>query len=147
MTLELRLILLAGLVLVAVAAGLWFKFNNGRAKSVVGGEKVDLKELAAIKDGEPVTRFGKKITFLQFSSEYCSQCVTTARTLRDLELHGDGVLHIEVDITHRLDLAKKFSILQTPTTLVLDAQGRITSRIGGAARSQTLKDEIGLFEI
>ncbi len=147
MTLELRLILLVALVLLAVAAGLWFKFNNGRARSVTSGEKVDLKELAATKDGEPVTQFGKKITFLQFSSEFCSQCVTTARTLRDLELHGDGVLHIEVDITNRLDLAKKFSILQTPTTLVLDAQGRITSRIGGAARAQTLQDEIGLFEI
>jgi thiol-disulfide isomerase/thioredoxin len=147
MPLELRLILLASLVLAALAAGIWFKFSNGRSKSVRSGQKVDLAELRAIKDGEPVTRFGKKITFLQFSSEFCSQCVSTARTLRDLELHGDGVLHIEVDITNRLDLAKKFSILQTPTTLVLDAQGRITSRIGGAAREQTLRDEIGLFEI
>ncbi len=147
MPLELRLILLAALVLAALAAGIWFKLSNGRSKSVRAGEVVDLAELGAVKDGEPVTRFGKKITFLQFSSEFCSQCVSTARTLRDLELHGDGVLHIEVDITNRLDLAKKFSILQTPTTLVLDAQGRITSRIGGAAREQTLRDEIGLFEI
>ena len=147
MSLELRLILLAALVLVAVAAGLWFKSRNGRATTIKSGQRVNLSELGVIKDGRPVTKFGKKITFLQFSSEMCSQCATTARTLRDLELRGDGVLHIEVDITNRLDLAKKFSILQIPTTLVLDAQGRITSRIGGAARAQTLREEIGLFEI
>ncbi|MFM6963144.1 MAG: TlpA family protein disulfide reductase [Micrococcales bacterium] len=147
MSLELRLALMAGLVLLAVAAGIWFKMKNGKAKQVTSGEVVDLIKLAAIKDGEPVTKFGQKITFLQFSSEFCSQCATTARTLHDLELHGDGVLHIEVDITNRLDLAKKFSVLQTPTTLVLDARGRITSRIGGAAKAQTLQDEIGIFEI
>ena len=147
MPLELRLALLAILVISAIGAGIWYKLRTGKARVVVSGEVVDLQELAATKAGEPVIQFGKKITFLQFSSEFCSQCATTARTLHDLELHGDGVLHIEVDITNRLDLAKKYSILQTPTTLVLDAKGRITSRIGGAAKAQTLRDEIGIFEI
>jgi thioredoxin-related protein len=57
------------------------------------------------------------------------------------------ILHIEVDITNRVDLANKFNILQTPTTLVLDARGRVTSRIGGAVKQQTIQDEIGSFEI
>jgi len=87
------------------------------------------------------------MTFLQFSTEFCSQCVQTARVYKDLERHSDGILHIEVDITNRLDLAKEFNILQTPTTLVLDAAGRVTSRIGGATKAQTIKDEIGHFTI
>lgn len=147
MSIELRLALIGALIVVGLAAGLYYRFSNGKAKRVAGGEQVDLKLLAATKAGQPVTRFGKKVTFLQFSSEFCSQCVTTARTFRELEEQSDDILHIEVDVTNRLDLAKKFSILQTPTTLVLDAQGRITSRISGAARPQAVKDEIGMFEI
>ncbi len=147
MPIEIRLILLAGLVLLALAGGIYWRVTTGRAKRVESGEQIDLALLQATKNGQPVSRFGKKVTFLQFSSEFCTQCVATARTFRELEEQSDDILHIEVDITHRLDLAKKFSILQTPTTLVLDAQGRITSRIGGAAKAQTIKDEIGLFEI
>ena len=57
------------------------------------------------------------------------------------------MLHIEVDITNRLDLAKKFHILQTPTTLVLDHSGRITSRIGGAPKQATIDQQLGSFDI
>ena len=147
MPIEARISLAVALVSLGVLAGLYYRFSSGRAKRVAGGQQIDLRLLAATKDGKPVTRFGKKITFLQFSSEFCSQCVTTAKTFRELELQSSDTLHIEVDVTQRLDLAKKFSILQTPTTLVLDARGRITSRISGAARPQALRDEIGMFEI
>lgn len=147
MSLELRLILVAAVVLIAIAAGLIWKATTGRAKRISAGEQIDLKEIAAVKNGVPVTSFGKRVTFLQFSSETCSQCVQTARVFRDLELHSDDILHIEVDITNRLELARKFHILQTPTTLVLDHTGRVTSRIGGAAKASTIQDEIGHFTI
>jgi thioredoxin-related protein len=64
-----------------------------------------------------------------------------------LEAQHDDILHIEVDITNRLDLANKFNILQTPTTLVLDKRGAVTSRIGGAAKPQTIEHELGSFHI
>lgn len=145
--LEIRIILVAAVVLAALVAGLVWRSRTGRSKKVSGGQQIDLAELAATKNGQPVTAFGERLTFLQFSSEFCSQCVQTARVYKDLEQHSEGILHIEVDITNRLDLAKKFNILQTPTTLVLDASGRVTSRIGGAAKEQTIKDEIGHFNI
>lgn len=145
--LEIRIILVVAVVLTALVAGLVWRSRTGRSKKVSGGQKIDLAELAATKNGQPVTAFGERITFLQFSSEFCSQCVQTARVYRDLEQHSEGILHIEVDITNRLDLAKKFNILQTPTTLVLDASGRVTSRISGATKAQTIKDEIGHFNI
>lgn len=145
--LEIRIILVAAVVLVALVAGLVWRSRTGRSKKVSGGQQIDLAELAATKNGHAVTSFGERLTFLQFSSEFCSQCVQTARVYKDLEQHSEGILHIEVDITNRLDLAKKFNILQTPTTLVLDASGRVTSRIGGAAKEQTIKDEIGHFNI
>ena len=139
--------LVLALIAVATAAGLIWKARTGTAKKVNSGLAIDLKEIAAIKDGLPVTEFGERVTFLQFSSEFCSQCAQTARLFHDLEAQHDDILHIEVDITNRLDLANKFNILQTPTTLVLDKNGVVTSRIGGAAKPQTIQDEIGSFHI
>ena len=147
MPLEIRIALVAAVVLVVVAAGLLWKSRTGRAKSVSAGQRVDLAKLGASKNGKPVLKFGERVTFLQFSTEFCSQCAQTARVYRELEEQSDGILHIEVDITNRLDLAREFNILQTPTTLVLDTAGRVTSRIGGAAKAQTIKDEIGHFTI
>jgi thiol-disulfide isomerase/thioredoxin len=139
--------LVLALIAVATAAGLIWKARTGKAKKVNSGLTIDLKEIAAVKDGLPVTEFGERVTFLQFSSEFCSQCAQTARLFHDLEAQHGDILHIEVDITNRLDLANKFNILQTPTTLVLDKNGVITSRIGGVAKPQTIQDEIGSFHI
>ena len=147
MTLDNRLWLVLGLVVFVVAAGLIWKARTGRAKTVEGGEVINLAELGATKNGVPVTKFGKRVTFLQFSSEFCTSCKQTARAFADLEAHTPDVLHIEIDITNRVDLARKFNILQTPTTLVLDPQGRVTSRIGGAAKTETIQHELGHFEI
>jgi thiol-disulfide isomerase/thioredoxin len=145
MTLQIGIVL--ALVALATVAGLIWKARTGTAKKVKAGLVIDLAEIAAIKDGKPVTSFGERVTFLQFSSEVCSQCAQTARLFHELEAQHDDILHIEVDITNRLDLANKFNILQTPTTLVLDKNGLVTSRIGGAAKPQTIQDELGSFHI
>lgn len=147
MSIETRLALVFGLLALAIVAGLVWRARTGRAKQIQGGEVIDLAEVGAIKDGKPVTQFGSKVTFLQFSSEYCTACRQTARLYGELEKVHPEILHIEVDITNRVDLANKFNILQTPTTLVLDSQGRVTSRIGGAVKQQTIEDEIGSFTI
>jgi hypothetical protein len=129
MSLEIKIAIVLALLAIATAAGLIWRARTGRAKRIAAGEIIDLAEIAAVKNGQPVTKFGERVTFLQFSSE------------------TPDVLHIEVDITNRLDLATKFNILQTPTTLVLDHQGRVTSRIGGAAKPQTIQEELGSFHI
>jgi thiol-disulfide isomerase/thioredoxin len=147
MPLETRIAIVLGLLALAVAAGLIWQARRGKAKKVSGSEQINLAEIGAIKDGKPVTQFGQKVTFLQFSSEFCTACRQTAKLYSELELVHPEILHIEVDITNRIDLANKFNILQTPTTLVLDSRGRVTSRIGGAAKQQTIQDEIGSFEI
>ncbi len=147
MPLETRIALVVAVILAVLALGLFWKLRTGRSKRVTNGQQIDLAKLGAVKNGKPVLAFGERMTFLQFSTEFCSQCVQTARVYKDLEQHSDGILHIEVDITNRLDVAKEFNILQTPTTLVLDAAGRVTSRIGGATKAQTIKDEIGHFTI
>ena len=147
MSVELRLLLIFGLVALAVLAGLLWRARSGKSRRVSNGEKIDLAALGVIKDGKPVTQFGKKVTFLQFSSEFCTACAQTSKLYAELEKVHPEILHLEIDITNRVDLANKFNILQTPTTLVLNSRGRVTSRIGGAVKQQTIEDEIGSFEI
>ena len=136
-----------GLLLLATVFGLLWKATTGRSKRIKGGVQIDLKEIGATKNGAPVTKFGEHTTFLQFSSETCSTCKQTAKIFEQLEKTSHGVLHVEVDVTHRLDLANKFGILQTPTTLVLDSKGIVKSRIGGAPKPSTIEEEIGHFVI
>ncbi|NDH66126.1 MAG: thioredoxin [Microbacteriaceae bacterium] len=147
MTPEVRLLVVAGIFAVALLIGVLWKFSSGRARLIRDGKQVDLAELGVVKNGKPVTEFGSRLTFLQFSSEVCSQCVQTARILGELETQSDDVLHIEVDITNRLDLASKYQVLQTPTTLILNRRGVVKSRIGGAPKTSTLETEIGSFQI
>ena len=147
MPVETRLAIVVVLVALSVALGLLWKSRTGRAKAIERGELIDLVKLGATRDGQPVRAFGKRVTFLQFSSETCSTCKQTARLFQELEQTAEDVLHIAVDITDRLDLAKKFQILQTPTTLVLDHNGRVTSRIGGAPKQATIDQELGSFVI
>jgi hypothetical protein len=52
------------------------------------------------------------------------------------------VRHLDVDLTHRPDIAKHFHILQTPTTLVLDGHGVVRTRFGGVASRDVLELEL-----
>lgn len=147
MSVELRIGIVLALVALAVLAGVLWRVKTGRAKAVIGGERIDVAALGVTKNGEPVTALTTKVTFLQFSSDFCTFCGPTAKMLQALETTDSNVTHLELNITNRLDLANKFNILQTPTTLVLDRKGYVKSRIGGAPKAQTLVSEIGNFDI
>ena len=147
MPLETRIALIAALVLIALAAGAIWKVRTGRAKLVRSGELVDLGKLKAKKNGKAVVAFGKKATLLQFSTEVCSVCKQTAKIFSELEGKHEDLLHIEVDVTNRLDLAAHFSVMQTPTTLVLDKSGKVVSRIGGGPRPNVITEELNKLEI
>jgi thiol-disulfide isomerase/thioredoxin len=125
--------IVAGLVVVATVIGLAARSRAGRVQEVRGFRVVRPADLDI---DEP---FGSAATFVQFSTEMCSRCpATKALLIRTAEAHN-GVRHIEVDITHRPDIASRFNILQTPTTLVLDNSGAIAARIGGAPRPEAVR--------
>lgn len=146
MPLELRILLIAALVILGTAAGLYWQAKTGRAKRVRAGEQVDLVKLEAVRNGKPVTKFGRGGTALQFSTEVCSQCRQTARLLGQIEAERKDFLHIEVDVTNRLDLAAHFKVLQTPTTLILDSNGLVRARIGGAPKPNVIQEELKKLE-
>ncbi len=51
-------------------------------------------------------------------------------------------MHLDIDVTHRPDIAKHFHVLQTPTTLVLDADGVVQTRFGGVPNREVLELEL-----
>ena len=75
---------------------------------------------------------GERATLLQFSSAFCAPCRATRRVLSEVVDVVPGVVHVEVDAEHHLDLVRRLGILRTPTTLILDSHGREVSRAAGA---------------
>lgn len=126
---------IVALVAVATAAGLLWRATTGRVRRAK-----DVKVVTPAQVG--AASFGSSVTLLQFSTEFCAPCRSTARILGGIAGERPGVAHLDVDLTHRPELASRFGVLQTPTTLVLDASGTIRARIGGAARADEVRSTI-----
>lgn len=126
--------LLAALALVAVATGIGvaWRLLDGRARRGSGAR------IAPADVGVSAAEFGEAATLLQFSTDSCARCPGARRLLAGLADAHPGVRHVEVDLTHRIDLATRFGVLATPTTFVLDRQGRVRTRIVGAPRPQAV---------
>ncbi len=123
-------LLVLALVLIVGALALVIRARDGRAIRIDSGPRAT--ELAVGRTG----------TLVQFSSALCAPCRATARVLGDFVADRTDVAHIEIDITERPDLASRFAVLQTPTTLVVDAAGAVRARIGGAVRRDVLAAEL-----
>lgn len=129
-------VVLLGLVAAATAAGLLWRKTSGRIRAHHGDTVIDLAGLAAGAIA------GRQATLLQFSTEVCAACATTSVTLKDVASKTTGVAHLEVDVTRRADIASRFNLLQSPTTLILDDRGAIRARIGGAPRAAEVRAEL-----
>ena len=122
------LVLLGVLALTAVL-GVVHRSRDGavRARETTA----DLRELVPGEHGE-------RATLLQFSSAFCAPCRATKRVLADVAAAVPGVTHLEVDAEAHLDLVRRLNILKTPTTLVLDEQGREVLRAVGQPKKQAV---------
>ncbi len=120
------LIVVAAVVLLATAVGLVTSRRDGRVRGVAGSAAVTPAALG-VDAG-----LGERATLVQFSTEYCARCPATRRLLGDVAAERPGVRYLEVDLTHRPDIARRFRVLQTPTTLVVDPRGTVRARIAGA---------------
>ncbi|MFF9914223.1 TlpA family protein disulfide reductase [Streptomyces sp. NPDC013457] len=84
--------------------------------------------------GEDGVELGERATLVQFSTAFCQPCRATRRTLAEVARMVEGVGHVEIDAEERLDLARKYDIVRTPTVLVLDRAGRVVVRASGQPR-------------
>ncbi|WP_146072881.1 thioredoxin family protein [Cryobacterium sp. Y62] len=133
--LGLLLALLAG----TTVLGLLWRARQGRVTQI-SGQIIRQADVAA------TTPFGAAATLLQFSTELCARCPGTRRLLGAVADSRPGVVHVDVDLTHRADLANRYSILQTPTTLILDGAGRVRARVGGAPNRAAIAAALDDFE-
>ena len=88
-------------------------------------------------------RLGRQATLVQFSTAFCAPCRPTRQILAQVAGMVDGVTHVEVDATSRLDLVRRLRINSTPTVLVLDADGAIAQRAAGLPRKAAVIAALG----
>jgi hypothetical protein len=133
----------------ASVAGFAVRQRQGRFRAVrpapdlpaeggaVGGARPPSPDgvLSAEDLGAPL---GAQVTLVQFSSTVCAYCGPTRELLAGVAAERDGITFVEVDAAARMDLTRRLHVLATPTVLVLDALGGITSRASGPLRKADL---------
>jgi len=130
----------------ALALGGWRAVSDGRFRGThrvrTGGGPAGFETRA--EPAEPVSLLagtsydgqrGQRATLLQFSSAFCAPCRAARRVLGEVAAAVPGVTHVEIDAEAHLDLVRRLGIVRTPTTLVLDPEGREVTRATGAPRS------------
>ena len=127
---------LVGLLALATVIGLVLRTQDGRIRHSDG------RTIVRVKDVPGIWRLGDGATLLQFSTEVCTPCRTTHTVLDGIAAERNNVSHVDLDVTNRPDLASRFRIFQTPTTLILDEKGVVRARIGGAPRRDTVRAEL-----
>jgi len=128
--------LLVALVGAATALGFLWKSRQGRVVHTNGHTVVKVADLPGVR------RLASGATLVQFSTEVCAPCKVTRAVLGDVASAHRNVSHVDLDLTHQPELASRFHIMQTPTTLILDRKGVVRARIGGAPRRDALLAEL-----
>ncbi|TDN88619.1 thioredoxin family protein [Microbacterium sp. BK668] len=128
-------IVLAVLLTATVAVGLYLRWQQNRPQRHIPHEVVQPERLGA-------DALGETATLLQFSTELCARCPGVHRTLSSVADSRPGVRHLDIDLTHRPDIARHFHVMQTPTTLILDRDGVIQTRFGGIPSRDVVELEL-----
>ena len=109
-------VLLVALV-AATAFGLYRAARDGRFRGthpVKGAPATDEHEESVLDGAAIEHELGERATLLQFSSAFCAPCRATRRVLHEVAEVVPGVVHVEVDAEHHLDLVRRLGILRTP---------------------------------
>jgi thiol-disulfide isomerase/thioredoxin len=135
--------MLLGVLLLAGALGLLKRWYDGRFRAESPAES---REPDARRDGARPGRLGpgdldgadlgERATLVQFSSAFCAPCRATRRVLGEVAGVVPGVAHVEIDAESHLELVRRLDVRRTPTTLVLDADGRVMTRASGQPRKE-----------
>lgn len=120
----LRIGVIFGVLALASVAYWWWKSRDGQVKRVEVPGAVSSETLGAKR--------GYRATFVQFSTPMCAKCPGTTTLLKQVAAQNRDVAHVEIDASERLDLARQFDVMRTPTILVLNTDGVIVARMSGA---------------
>jgi len=91
-----------------------------------------------ISEGEFGGKYGSRLTILQFSTTFCSECRTAKAIVKDVVKDLKDIAYLEVDAESNLDLVRRVDIRSTPTTIFLDSKGFEIARAKGAPKRDQL---------
>jgi hypothetical protein len=153
------LIVLVVVLAVASAAGFVLRQRQGRFRTVPEGPGPAAAGLPSLRSGTGLdgsardgsaldaadlgAPLGARATLVQFSTEVCTYCGPTRQLVTEVAGERDGVAFVEIDAAARMDLTRRLHVMATPTVLVLDAAGAITSRASGPVRKADLMSALG----
>lgn len=119
-----RVIVVVAVLVLSALAYWWWSSRDGRVRHVEVPGALTPEVLGAPR--------GQHATFVQFSTPMCAKCPGTRALLLQVAAEQPNVVHVEIDASERLDLARELNIMRTPTTLVLDSDGVVVARMDGA---------------
>ena len=119
-----RMVGVVALLAVSSLTYVWWQRRQGLVRAVDTANALTPADLGAPR--------GQRGTVVVFSTPMCAKCPGTKAMLATLLKDYEGVTQVEIDAAERLDIARRFSVMRTPTVLVLNANGVAVARMDGA---------------
>lgn len=120
----------AAALAVATVVGVVLRARSGRVRR---GTSTGGWALAGRAPGDD-----DRVLLLQLSSPICAPCRQTAAVLDGLTADTAGVVHVEIDVAERPDVARALQVLRTPTTVAFDRAGAELLRVSGVPHATDL---------
>jgi thiol-disulfide isomerase/thioredoxin len=121
----------AGVLVVASVVGLCLRARDGRLRR---GRATGGWALADLTPGP-----AERVLLLQLSSPVCAPCRRTAEVLGALRSRRPEIVHREIDVADRPDVARALNVLRTPTVVAFDRAGTELLRVSGVPRVADLE--------
>jgi thioredoxin-related protein len=125
--------LLVLILLISTLIGLLYRRKNGVIRK---------KRRLHISEAEFAGSYGKRVTILQFSTTFCSQCRAAKFLISDVVKDQTDISYLEIDAESNLALVRKVDVRSTPTTIFLDQGGFEIARATGAPKRDQLQKVI-----
>lgn len=125
--------LLVLILLISTVIGLLYRRRNG---------VITKKRRLHISEAEFAGRYGARVTILQFSTTFCSQCRAAKSLISDVVKDEKDISYLEIDAESNLALVRKVDVRSTPTTIFLDKDGYEIARATGAPKRDQLQKVI-----
>jgi thiol-disulfide isomerase/thioredoxin len=125
--------LLGLILLISTAIGFYYRSKNGVIRK---------KRRLHIREAEFAGTYGKRVTILQFSTTFCSQCRAAKSLISDVVKDEKDISYLEIDAESNLALVRKVDVRSTPTTIFLDKDGYEIARATGAPKRDQLQKVI-----
>ena len=125
--------LLGLILLISTVIGLLYRRRNG---------VITKKRRLHISEAEFAGAYGSRVTILQFSTTFCSQCRAAKALISDVVKDEKDISYLEIDAESNLALVRKVDVRSTPTTIFLDKDGYEIARATGAPKRDQLQKVI-----